>query len=161
MIKRMEQFCVSQDGQVGIDLGTSEGGSPLPPTATHIGTGIWDNAARADALQVFLRQAAAVKSCSRITIRTPEGFRDQAKFHVHHFESEIVQSNQEIQLTNSRFRHLNLLPGKYELFVTSMMSGDLLERLSFKVKDQSKPQTVSLSVGKSGEVIPEDPAETD
>jgi hypothetical protein len=77
------------------------------------------------------------------------------------FRAEVMQTNQELQLTNSRLRNLNLIPGRYEIFVSSMVNGTLLDRFEFDVKRQKKPQTVTLTIGKSGDVIPEEPAETD
>lgn len=176
-----ETLCGQEGGRIGLDLGDAPSlptpaaqEQPSTPsqqaakarasgakTALDLKGAIWDEAARLHALALFLRQAVAAESCRQVVVRAPESALPSVKLALNRFEAEVLQSNQELQLTNSRLRYLNMLPGRYEIFIHSLISGQLLERFEFDVKSAKKAQLVNLSVGQAGDVLPEDPAETD
>jgi hypothetical protein len=155
-------LCRASNGQVAIDLGdaaqqTAEGPSQSPT----IFPGVWDESTRLEALDLFLRRGMAAKACKDFTVRVTPNLSTKAQDLAASFESEVIQAKQEIQLTNSRFRYLNLVPGTYEIYVNSLISGKMLERFDFTVAKDKRNQSISLTVGKDGDVLPETPAETD
>jgi hypothetical protein len=149
---QINALCLATGGRLGIDLGDAAAPSQGP---------LWGDGERLGALQMFLHTAASAPSCRNLVARTPPSLQVPAQQVLDAFRAEVMQTNQELQLTNSRLRNLNLIPGRYEIFVSSMVNGTLLDRFEFDVKRQKKPQTVTLTIGKSGDVIPEEPAETD
>lgn len=155
-------ICRASNGLVAIDLGDA----PQPTSgsngnATKNFSGVWDDAARLETLDLFLRRGMAAKECKDFTARVTTNLGPKANDLVASFESEVIQAKQEIQLTNSRYRYLNLVPGTYEIYINSLISGKMLERFDFTVARDKRNQSISLTVGKEGDVLPETPAETD
>ncbi len=158
----LSDLCRASNGQVAVDLGDAApqaAGDQTNQPKQFIG--VWDESTRLETLDLFLRRGMAAKACKDFTVRVTPNLSRKAQDLVASFESEVIQAKQEIQLTNSRFRYLNLVPGAYEIYVNSLISGKMLERFDFTVAKDKRNQNISLTVGKDGDVLPETPAETD
>lgn len=132
--------CSLYDGQVGLDLGNA------PHTLmTHSEmTGTWDSGSRLRLMELFLRKASNQRNCHDLIVRVPKALKEDADETAATFESAVVQANQELQLKNAKFRHLRLMPGEYDVFVHSLVSGKLIATEEFKVEEQKKTQRVTL-----------------
>jgi hypothetical protein len=158
----LSDLCRASNGQVAIDLGDStQQAAQDQPNKPMQYAGVWDESTRLETLDLFLRRGMAAKACKDFTVRVTPNLSTKAQDLVASFESEVIQAKQEIQLTNSRYRYLNLVPGTYEIYVNSLISGKMLERFDFTVAKDKRNQNISLTVGKDGDVLPETPAETD
>lgn len=136
----ISDVCRAFAGKVGLDLGNGSHRLIRHPEIR----GDWGAASRLRILELFLRKAASSPACRQLVVRVPASMRAEARRVVDHFESSVVQVEQEIQLKNAKFRPLRLLPGRYEIFVNSLVSSELLERREFEIEDVDKMQKITV-----------------
>lgn len=134
--------CETFNGKVGIDLGDA----PQSVLSGPLLSGGWDKTTRLRLLELFLFKASGHAACRDLVVRVPTELRLQALEEIEHFNKSILQTDQEFQLKNAKFRHLRMLPGKYTLHVHSLISGSLLARRELTVEDTEKRQAFTFKI---------------
>jgi hypothetical protein len=137
-----EQTCRSFGGRVGIDLGDAPQSVLNGPEIS----GGWDASTRLRLMQLFLRKASAYSTCTELIVRVPPELKPPAEEEIQRFNESILQTDQEFQLKNAKFRHLRMLPGTYTIHVHSLISGTLLANRELVVEDTEKPQSFTLNI---------------
>ena len=134
------EVCERYGGRVGVDLGHAP---HLIVKGPHL-EGAWDEKTRLRLMELFLRKGALQKDCFDFIVRVPKQLAPQAKQLAETFASSVLQSDQEVQLKNAKFRHLRLMPGDYSIYVNSLVSGELLEKRDFKVENKKGRQNFTF-----------------
>lgn len=145
VLTRLDDFsrtCQAFNGKVGIDLGDA----PQSVLSGPVLSGGWDNTTRLRLLELFLRKASGQNACRDLVVRVPTGLKTQAAEEIRRFNESILQTDQEFQLKNAKFRHLRMLPGTYTLHVHSLISGSLLARRELSVEDTEEPQSFTFDI---------------
>ncbi len=115
-------LCETYRGRVGLDLGNSK--NELFSSA--IVRGVWDESTRVQLIRQFARRASANPACRDIVLRAPGDLTTAAKSELESFRKDILQTEMEFQISVGSNRSLRLVPGSYELVISSLVNGSIL-----------------------------------
>lgn len=118
----LSPLCETFRGRVGLDLGNSKNDL----FASAIVRGVWDESTRVQLIRQFARQASANPSCRDIVLRAPGDLTTAAKSELESFRRDILQTEMEFQISVGSNRSLRLVPGKYDLVISSLVNGSIL-----------------------------------
>ncbi|MEY4066118.1 MAG: hypothetical protein RIR26_2326 [Pseudomonadota bacterium] len=118
----LSPLCETFRGRVGLDLGNSKNDL----FASSVVRGVWDESTRVQLIRQFARQASANSSCRDIVLRAPGDLTTAAKSELESFRRDILQTEMEFQISVGSNRSLRLVPGKYDLVISSLVNGSIL-----------------------------------
>jgi hypothetical protein len=118
----LSPVCETYRGRVGLDLGNSK--NELFSSA--IVRGVWDESTRVQLIRQFARRASANPACRDIVLRAPGDLTVAAKSELESFRKDILQTEMEFQISVGSNRSLRLVPGSYELVISSLVNGSIL-----------------------------------
>lgn len=118
----LSPLCESYRGRVGLDLGNSR--NELFSSA--IVRGVWDESTRVQLIRQFARRASANPACRDIVLRAPGELTTAAKSELESFRRDILQTEMEFQISVGSNRTVRLVPGSYELVISSLVNGSIL-----------------------------------
>lgn len=125
----LESICKVNNGKVGIDLGDA------PQFAINADTvrGVWDVQTRIEIARQFAIKSTITKSCSDVYFRVPLSMEKALIKEIEQFKKETLGSESELLLSNNVQKKLWILPGKYRLIVTSLVTGAVISAQEFSV----------------------------
>lgn len=118
----LSPLCENYRGRVGLDLGNSK--NELFSSA--IVRGVWDESTRVQLIRQFARRASANAACRDIVLRAPSDLTTAAKSELESFRKDILQTEMEFQISVGSNRSVRLVPGSYELVISSLVNGSIL-----------------------------------
>jgi hypothetical protein len=124
-----ENVCKINNGKIGIDLGDA----PQLAINSESVRGVWDIQTRIDVARQFAIKATIAKSCSDIYFRVPINFEKAFSKELDQFKSEILGSENELLLSNNIQKKIWIIPGKYRIVITSLVTGSVLSAQEFSV----------------------------
>ncbi len=122
-------ICRLNYGKIGLDLGE---GSQLAINSHSI-RGVWDLQTRIELSKFFAIKATIAKTCSNIYFRIPISIQKAFSKELEQFKSETFGSENELLLSNNVQKKVWILPGKYRIVVTSLVTGSVLSAQEFNV----------------------------
>lgn len=117
-------LCEAFRGRIGLDLGQSRN----ELFSSNVVRGVWDESTRVQLIRQFARRASANPACRNIVLRAPGGLTTAARSELESFRRDILQTEMEFQISVGSNRTLRLVPGTYELVVSSLVNGNILGR---------------------------------
>ncbi len=124
-------ICEAQGGQIGLDLGDA----PNKIFTSAISRGLWDHPTRLSLIRDFARHAATNAKCKSILIRVPMKMHPTTVSEMESFKRDVLQSESEFQISNGSAKKMRLVPGRYELVLSSLVSGAVLSRREIIIPD--------------------------
>ncbi len=124
-----ESVCKINNGKIGVDLGDA----PQLAINSESVRGVWDIQTRIDIARQFAIKATIAKSCSDIYFRVPVSIEKAFSKELDQFKSEILGSESELLLSNNVQKKLWIIPGKYRIVITSLVTGSVLSAQEFLV----------------------------
>ncbi len=118
----LSPLCENFNGRVGLDLGNSRN----ELFSSSIVRGVWDESTRVQLIRQFARRASANSSCRDIVLRAPGELTTAAKSELESFRRDILQTEMEFQISVGSNRTVRLVPGTYELVLSSLVNGNIL-----------------------------------
>lgn len=118
----LSPLCESYRGRVGLDLGNSKN----ELFSSSIVRGVWDESTRVQLIRQFARRASANAACRDIVLRAPGDLTTAAKSELESFRKDILQTEMEFQISVGSNRSVRLVPGSYELVISSLVNGSIL-----------------------------------
>jgi hypothetical protein len=118
----LSPLCENFNGRVGLDLGNSRN----ELFSSSIVRGVWDESTRVQLIRQFARRASANSSCRDIVLRAPGELTSAAKSELESFRRDILQTEMEFQISVGSNRTVRLVPGSYELVISSLVNGNIL-----------------------------------
>jgi hypothetical protein len=118
----LSPVCETYRGRIGLDLGNSSNGL----FSSAIVRGVWDESTRVQLIRQFARRASANPACRDIVLRAPGELTVAAKSELESFRKDILQTEMEFQISVGSNRSLRLVPGSYELVISSLVNGSIL-----------------------------------
>lgn len=115
-------LCEAFRGRIGLDLGQSRN----ELFSSNIVRGVWDESTRVQLIRQFARRASANPACRSIVLRAPGGLTTAARSELESFRKDILQTEMEFQISVGSNRTLRLVPGTYELVISSLVNGSIL-----------------------------------
>lgn len=125
----IDSICKLNSGKVGIDLGDA------PQFAINAETvrGVWDVQTRVEVARQFAIKSTISKSCNEVYFRVPLSIEKAVNKEIEQFKKETLGSENELLLSNNVQKKLWILPGKYRLTVTSLVTGAVISAQEFSV----------------------------
>lgn len=122
-------LCEKNKGKFGIDLGDA------PQIIVNSGgvRGIWDAMTRVSVAREFALKTASTKSCQQIVFRVPEKIIPDLKNELEDFKNSVLSPDNEILLSNNIPKKLLVMPGRYKITTTSLVTGALISTHEFNV----------------------------
>jgi hypothetical protein len=117
-------LCEAFRGRIGLDLGQSRN----ELFSSNVVRGVWDESTRVQLIRQFARRASANPACRNIVLRAPGGLTTAARSELESFRKDILQTEMEFQISVGSNRTLRLVPGTYELVISSLVNGSVLGR---------------------------------
>lgn len=124
-----ESICKVNNGKIGVDLGDA----PQFAINSDSVRGVWDIQTRIEIARQFAIKSTISKSCSNIYFRVPLNIEKAFSKELDQFKSETLGSESELLLSNNVQKKLWILPGKYRLVVTSLVTGSVMSAQEFSV----------------------------
>ncbi|MBM3382603.1 MAG: hypothetical protein FJY29_09215 [Betaproteobacteria bacterium] len=118
----LSPVCETYRGRVGLDLGNSKN----ELFSSSIVRGVWDESTRVQLIRQFARRASVNPACRDIVLRAPGDLTVAAKSELESFRKDILQTEMEFQISVGSNRSLRLVPGSYELVISSLVNGSIL-----------------------------------
>jgi len=118
----LSPLCESFRGRIGLDLGNSRNDL----FSSSIVRGVWDESTRVQLIRQFARRASANTACRDIVLRAPSELTTAAKSELESFRRDILQTEMEFQISVGSNRTVRLVPGSYELVISSLVNGSIL-----------------------------------
>ena len=100
---------------------------------------------RVEIIPDFLRKASAALSCKNLTVIVPPDLEIEGKAAITAFGRDILQLENEFQTSNGRFKKMRLLPGSYDVSLSSFVSGSLLGQQEMKITQSERELPISLT----------------
>lgn len=127
----LKSVCAAFQGRVGIDLGDA----PQAVFRSDMVRGIWDTATRLDLAREFSRRAVASPGCLNISIQGPKKLEERISAELDTFRKSILQVETSFQVSNGSGKKIRLVPGTYELTLSSLLTGDIFAKRDIDVPD--------------------------
>ena len=124
-----DSMCKINNGKIGIDLGDA----PQFAINSDSVRGVWDVQTRIEIARQFAIKSTISKNCSNIYFRVPLSIEKAFSKELDQFKSETLGSENELLLSNNVQKKLWILPGKYRLVVTSLVTGSVMSAQEFSV----------------------------
>ncbi|NBW81517.1 hypothetical protein EBR21_07155 [bacterium] len=118
----LSPLCESYQGRIGLDLGSSHN----ELFSSSIVRGVWDESTRVQLIRQFARRASANPACREIVLRAPGDLTTAAQSELESFRRDILQTEMEFQISVGSNRTVRLVPGSYELVISSLVNGSIL-----------------------------------
>ena len=138
----LEILCESHNGQIGLDLGDAPRSLIQGPN----GRGVWDKPFRLSLVNEFAKKAGASPSCRKVTFSIPKLLQQDIETEIKSFQRNILQSESEFQITNRNMRRMRVLPGTYELTLSSLVTGETLAVQNILIPEGNKKMAVHVRV---------------
>ncbi|KAB8029152.1 hypothetical protein [Fluviispira multicolorata] len=124
-----DEICKANNGKIGLDIGDA------PQIAINAESirGVWDVQTRIELARQFAIKSTIAKNCSDISFRVPVSLQKAFSKELEQFKSEVLGSENELLLSNNIQKKLWIVPGKYRLVVTSLVTGAVLSAQEFSV----------------------------
>lgn len=117
-------ICEHFNGRVGIDLGDA----PNTILSSSVSRGVWDQLTRVQLIREFARRSASHPSCRQVTFRVPGHLQLAALAEISAFKKDNLQTESEFQISNGSYKRMRLVPGSYNLVLSSLVTGAVLSR---------------------------------
>ncbi len=130
----LESICQKEQGSITVDLADRENFI----VRSDLARGIWDESTRNKILAEFLNRVAAVSNCTHISARVPARMEREARSTIEIFRHDVVQTENEFQVSNGKTTRLKTFPGVYELTLTSFVTGKLIGKQEINVEEKDK-----------------------
>lgn len=118
----LSPLCEVFQGRIGLDLGNSKN----ELFSSGIVRGVWDESTRVQLIRQFARRASANTACRDIVMRAPGELATAAKSELESFRRDILQTEMEFQISVGSNRTVRLVPGTYELVISSLINGSII-----------------------------------
>jgi len=119
---QLSPLCENFQGRVGLDLGTGQNDL----FSSSIVRGVWDESTRVQLVRQFSRRASANSACREVVLRTSGELANAAKSELESFRRDVLQTEMEFQISIGANRTVRLVPGTYELVLSSLVNGSIL-----------------------------------
>lgn len=124
-----DSICKINNGKIGVDLGDA----PQLAINSESVRGVWDIQTRIEIARQFAIKSTIAKNCSDIYFRVPLNIEKAFSKELEQFRSEILGSESELLLSNNVQKKLWIIPGKYRIVITSLVTGSVLSAQEFSV----------------------------
>ncbi|WP_186645525.1 hypothetical protein [Fluviispira vulneris] len=124
-----DEICKANNGKIGLDIGDA----PQVAINSESIRGVWDMQTRIELARQFAIKSTIAKNCSDISFRVPVSLQKAFSKELEQFKSEVLGSENELLLSNNIQKKLWIVPGKYRLVVTSLVTGAVLSAQEFSV----------------------------
>lgn len=125
----IDNICKLNNGKIGIDLGDAAQFAINADTVR----GVWDVQTRIEIARQFAIKSTISKSCSEVFFRVPLNIEKAITKEIEQFKKETLGSESELLLSNNVQKKLWILPGKYRLIITSLVTGSVMSAQEFSV----------------------------
>ncbi|APJ02931.1 hypothetical protein [Silvanigrella aquatica] len=122
-------FCKANKGKIGVDLGDA----PQIAINSESVRGVWDLQTRIEVARQFAIKSTIAKGCTDIYFRVPLSMDKAFAKELDLFKSEVLGSENELLLSNNVQKKLWIIPGKYRIVVTSLVTGSVMSAQEFSV----------------------------
>ncbi|MES2615531.1 MAG: hypothetical protein V4591_08960 [Bdellovibrionota bacterium] len=126
----LDSLCAKNQGKLGLDLGDA----PQIIVNTGVIRGIWDTNTRVFVAREFAFKAASTKSCKQIIFRAPAKIVPALKNELEDFKNAVISPDNEILLSNFVQKKLLVMPGKYKMTTSSLVTGNVISTHEFNVE---------------------------
>lgn len=126
----LNSFCERNNGKLGIDLGDAQ---QIIVNTSNI-RGIWDTNTRIYIAREFAVKTTSTKNCRQIIFKTPEKIATALKNELNNFQNSVISPDNEILLSNFAQKRLLVMPGKYKLTTTSLVTGAVISTHEFNIE---------------------------
>lgn len=132
-------ICRATGGHIGIDLGDA------PQMVINEGMirGLWDTVTRLEAARLFAIQATSARSCNKISFLAPIALKIPIEKELATFKNFVLGTQNELLLSNSIPKKLFLIPGKYHITISSLISGNVLATQEFSIENDTNATVVA------------------
>jgi len=135
-------LCEAFRGRIGLDLGQSRN----ELFSSNVVRGVWDESTRVQLIRQFARRASANSACRNIVLRAPGGLTTAARSELESFRKDILQTEMEFQISVGSNRTLRLVPGTYELVISSLVNGNILGRREIIIPQGHRKLVLNLQL---------------
>ena len=94
----------------------------------------------------FLARAAADSGCHKVTLYVRPADKGEFQALAKKFEKTLLQAETSLQIANGSVKKLRLLPGVYEVTVSSLLSGAILGKQTVEITVQQKKPLLAISL---------------
>jgi hypothetical protein len=126
--------CKNATGLVTLDLSNND----YSIIRSDLVRGVWDSATKAQVISEFLNRLAALPECTHSGIRISNAMEKEARNVIELFRHDVLQTENELQVSNGRPVKLKLFPGTYEISLSSFVTGKLIGKKDFTVNSSTK-----------------------
>jgi hypothetical protein len=139
---QITSVCKQALGAITLDLSNTESAV----VRSDMIRGIWDNSTKTLLLSEFLNRLAAIPECTHSSVRIPKKFENETRNTIELFRHDVLQTENEFQVSNGRPVKLKLFPGTYEISVNSFVSGKLIGKREFTVEAPGKKSKSTITL---------------
>lgn len=122
----LDRLCAMNHGTVGIDLGDAAHNNAVQTP--------WDNSVRLEVARQFAMSAFCFKSCNVLRFKAPKNLSNELNQTLTQFKSDYFGLDNELLLSNKMPKKILVIPGRYRMIVTSILSGETLSAHEFDVE---------------------------
>jgi hypothetical protein len=133
-VQKLSETCASGGGEISFDLLDAQ---PRLVRSEFV-RGVWDAANRVVMIPDFLQAVAAIPNCRRVAVYVRTSMAKDASAALEHFLRDVLQVENEMQISNGREKRIRLIPGTYELSLRSFVSGAQIGKQDFSVEAQAR-----------------------
>jgi hypothetical protein len=132
----VQTTCENANGAITLNLADRENFV----LRSDMARGIWDESTRIQILVEFLNRVTSIPTCSLMNVRIPQRIERDARGAIEVFRHDVLQTENEFQVSNGKTTRLKTFPGTYELTLTSFVSGRVIgkQEVVIEEKDKSK-----------------------
>lgn len=134
-----ESICRINNGKIGIDIGDA----PQFAVNSDSVRGVWDIQTRIEIARQFAIKTTISKNCTNIYFRVPLSIEKAFIKELEQFKSEILGSENEILLSNNVSKKIWIIPGKYRIVITSLVTGSVLSAQEFIVTQGTNTNVIA------------------
>jgi hypothetical protein len=141
-VNSLQVLCEAHNGRVGLDLGDAPASLIYGPN----GRGVWDRPFRLGLVAEFAKRAGVSSSCRTVTFSVPKEMQNDIEIEIKSFQRNILQSESEFQVTNRNAKRMRVLPGVYELTLSSLVSAEILAVQNILVPEGNRKMAVNVHI---------------
>jgi hypothetical protein len=125
----LNQLCKQNKGKIGIDLGDA------PKMIVNTGSirGAWDISTRIYVGRMFALKASITENCQDIAFKVPQKIYFGLNSELDNFKNNVISSDNEILLSNHILKKLLVMPGKYRMTTSSLVTGAIISTHEFNI----------------------------
>lgn len=132
----LASLCRAFEGRIGLDLGDTGGGVVTGLDAR----GLWDVDQRILVAREFLRRVGTEKACVDVQLNAPTALTQALTTEAEAFQRDVLQTETEFQISNGLTRQIRLVPGTFQLVLSSLVTGAVITRQEIQVTETGRNQ---------------------